>query len=66
MSILCVSGDLHTAIQHQSSLGIPFTETRILSLFIQICWALKHVHDRKVLHRDLKSKVYIYVYTYTF
>jgi len=24
--------------------------------FVQLCLALKHVHDRKVLHRDLKSQ----------
>ena len=23
---------------------------------MQICLALKHIHDRKVLHRDLKSQ----------
>ena len=30
-------------------------EGQILDWFIQICLALKHVHDRKILHRDLKS-----------
>lgn len=24
--------------------------------FVQLCLALKHVHDRKILHRDLKSQ----------
>jgi len=27
----------------------------ILNWFTQICLAIKHVHDRKILHRDLKS-----------
>jgi len=27
-----------------------------LDWFTQICLALKHVHDRKILHRDLKSQ----------
>ena len=25
--------------------------------FVQICLAVKHVHDRKILHRDIKSQV---------
>lgn len=31
------------------------TEDQILNLFTQICLAIKHIHDRKILHRDLKS-----------
>jgi len=27
-----------------------------LNLFTQICLAIKHIHDRKILHRDLKSQ----------
>lgn len=30
-------------------------ENHVLNWFTQICLALKHVHDRKILHRDLKS-----------
>jgi NIMA (never in mitosis gene a)-related kinase len=33
-----------------------FSEEQILSWFTQICLALKHIHDRKILHRDLKSQ----------
>lgn len=25
--------------------------------FVQICLAIKHIHDRKILHRDIKSQV---------
>jgi|EP01049_Picozoa_sp_SAG25_P007204 NIMA (never in mitosis gene a)-related kinase len=28
----------------------------ILNWFVQICLAMKHVHDRKVLHRDIKTQ----------
>jgi hypothetical protein len=35
----------------QSQMGRPFTEDQILDWFVQICLALKHVHDRKILHR---------------
>ena len=51
----CDGGDLHTRIQAQR--GRFFTEDQILDWFIQITLALKHVHDRKVLHRDIKSQV---------
>jgi NIMA (never in mitosis gene a)-related kinase len=47
-------GDLKTAIDKQN--GAKFDENTILDWFVQICCALKHVHDRKVLHRDIKSQ----------
>ena len=51
----CDGGDLHSRIQAQR--GILFPEDQILDWFVQITLALKHVHDRKVLHRDIKSQV---------
>ncbi|CAF0762106.1 unnamed protein product [Adineta ricciae] len=50
----CDGGDLHSRIQAQR--GILFSEDQILDWFVQITLALKHVHDRKVLHRDIKSQ----------
>ncbi|CAF1193266.1 unnamed protein product [Adineta ricciae] len=50
----CDGGDLHSRIQAQR--GVYFPEEQILDWFIQITLALKHVHDRKVLHRDIKSQ----------
>jgi len=47
-------GDLQSKIKERN--GRPFTETQILDQFVQICLAMKHVHDRKILHRDLKSQ----------
>ena len=36
--------------------------TQILNWFVQLCLALKHVHDRKILHRDIKSQVHMILY----
>ena len=47
-------GDLSTIIKSRN--GVKFSEDQILTWFVQICLALKHVHDRKILHRDLKSQ----------
>jgi NIMA (never in mitosis gene a)-related kinase len=33
-----------------------FSEDQVMNWFTQICLAIKHVHDRKILHRDLKSQ----------
>jgi NIMA (never in mitosis gene a)-related kinase len=45
-------GDLQKMIQQQN--GRYFDEKQILDWFTQICLGLKHVHDRKILHRDIK------------
>lgn len=47
-------GDVHMTIKQQD--GALLTEVRIVEWFVQTCFALKHVHDRKVLHRDLKTQ----------
>ncbi|XP_029684564.1 serine/threonine-protein kinase Nek1 isoform X2 [Takifugu rubripes] len=50
----CEGGDLFKKINSQK--GVLFSEDQILNWFVQICLALKHVHDRKILHRDIKSQ----------
>lgn len=45
-------GDLQKLIKEQR--GRHFSENQILDWFTQICLGLKHVHDRKILHRDIK------------
>jgi NIMA (never in mitosis gene a)-related kinase len=47
-------GDLQSKIKAQR--GRLFSENEILDIFMQICLAMKHVHDRKVLHRDIKGQ----------
>ena len=46
-------GDLSEKIKSQNNK--PFTESDILDYFTQICLALKHIHEKKIIHRDLKS-----------
>uniref|UniRef100_A0A8D0GQ73 non-specific serine/threonine protein kinase n=1 Tax=Sphenodon punctatus TaxID=8508 RepID=A0A8D0GQ73_SPHPU len=50
----CDDGDLMQKIKHQR--GKLFPEDLILHWFAQICLGVKHIHDRRVLHRDIKSK----------
>lgn len=47
-------GDLYRFLRDQRGAHLP--EDRVLDLFVQICLAMKHIHDRKVLHRDIKSQ----------
>lgn len=51
-----LGGDLSKRIKQQKEKGTYFPEDQILNWFTQICLAIKHVHDRKILHRDLKSQ----------
>ncbi|XP_064908880.1 serine/threonine-protein kinase Nek3 isoform X5 [Columba livia] len=50
----CDDGDLMQKIKHQR--GKLFPEDTILHWFVQMCLAVKHIHDKRVLHRDIKSK----------
>ena len=60
VSYLCIvmefadGGDLSTLIKNKRNQLM--SETEALRLFVQISLAMKHVHDRKILHRDLKAQ----------
>ncbi|KGL80799.1 Serine/threonine-protein kinase Nek3, partial [Tinamus guttatus] len=51
----CDDGDLMQKIKHQR--GKLFSEDTILHWFVQMCLGVKHIHDKRVLHRDIKSKM---------
>ena len=61
-SCLCIvmdyadGGDMYGKIAKQKTLGRGFSEGQILDWFVQICLAMKHIHERKILHRDLKTQ----------
>ena len=50
-------GDLDEFIKKTKQRRSNIPEKKVISLFVQISLAIKHFHDRKVLHRDLKSQV---------
>ncbi|KAF1643825.1 Serine/threonine-protein kinase Nek3, partial [Eudyptes chrysocome] len=50
----CDDGDLMQKIKHQR--GKLFPEDTILQWFVEMCLGVKHIHDKRVLHRDIKSK----------
>ncbi|KAL0212145.1 hypothetical protein RCL1_005771 [Eukaryota sp. TZLM3-RCL] len=52
---LATSGDLLGLIKKFKSRRQFFSEDTVWSFFIQICLGLKALHDRNILHRDLKS-----------
>ena len=47
-------GDLETCVKMRK--GKLMNEKEVLHMFVQIALAIKHIHDRKILHRDLKSQ----------
>lgn len=59
-------GDLDSHIKNYCRINkvreIP--EAHILNLFVQVSLAIKYIHDRKILHRDLKSQVRENVFSY--
>eukprot|EP00929_Paragymnodinium_shiwhaense_P066190 TRINITY_DN33172_c0_g1_i1.p1 TRINITY_DN33172_c0_g1~~TRINITY_DN33172_c0_g1_i1.p1 ORF type:complete len:378 (-),score=88.99 TRINITY_DN33172_c0_g1_i1:111-1244(-) len=49
-------GDLYNRVAKMRKAGQTFVEGQIVRWFTQASLALKHIHERHVLHRDLKSQ----------
>lgn len=47
-------GDLNSRIK--KNYGVNFRETQVLDWFIQVVLSLHYVHQRKILHRDVKTQ----------
>ncbi|CAF0842801.1 unnamed protein product [Rotaria sordida] len=52
----CEGGDLFTKLKEKKTNKESLTENQIIEWFIQICMALQCIHDRNILHRDLKTQ----------
>ncbi|GBM86666.1 Serine/threonine-protein kinase Nek4 [Araneus ventricosus] len=50
----CECGDFHSFIRNRN--GAYFEEKEVVNWFIQICMGLKYLHDKGILHRDLKTQ----------
>jgi NIMA (never in mitosis gene a)-related kinase len=49
-------GDLAQRINTAKTQRSSFSEETILDWVTQICLAMKHIHDRKIIHRDIKAQ----------
>ncbi|XP_055985453.1 serine/threonine-protein kinase Nek11 isoform X1 [Sorex fumeus] len=52
----CEGRDLDCKIQEYKEAGKTFPESQILEWFIQLLLGVDYMHERRILHRDLKSK----------
>ena len=48
-------GDLQSKISAHKNINKYFNEKTIWSIFIQMVYGIKELHDRNIIHRDLKS-----------
>ena len=55
----CDGGDLYMKINRQRGRLLP--ENVILTYFVQLCRAVQYIHERKILHRDIKTQnIFLY------
>ncbi|KAM6281980.1 serine/threonine-protein kinase Nek11 [Porphyrio hochstetteri] len=52
----CEGGDLDFKIQEYKESGKTFTQRQIIDWFIQLLLGVNYMHERRILHRDLKAK----------
>lgn len=48
-------GDLQTVVRRRGRAGRHFSELELLELFVGICRGVEYLHDRSIIHRDLKA-----------
>ncbi|NWZ95128.1 NEK11 kinase, partial [Nesospiza acunhae] len=52
----CEGGDLDFKIQEYRDSGKMFTQSQVIDWFIQLLLGVDYMHERWILHRDLKAK----------
>uniref|UniRef100_A0A8C0UHQ1 Serine/threonine-protein kinase Nek11 n=1 Tax=Cyanistes caeruleus TaxID=156563 RepID=A0A8C0UHQ1_CYACU len=52
----CEGGDLDFKIQEYKDSGKMFTQSQVIDWFIQLLFGVNYMHERRILHRDLKTK----------
>ncbi|NXN92987.1 NEK11 kinase, partial [Rhinopomastus cyanomelas] len=52
----CEGGDLDFKIQEYRDSGKSFTQGQIIAWFVQLLLGVNYMHERRILHRDLKAK----------
>jgi non-specific serine/threonine protein kinase/NIMA (never in mitosis gene a)-related kinase len=52
--VYCEGGDIYSKIQ--AAKGRRFSETQVMDWFAQILLALLYLHEKRILHRDLKTQ----------
>jgi serine/threonine protein kinase len=59
-------GDLYQIVKEQKKTQKYFEEDVVMNWFVQSCLGLQHIHSQKILHRDIKTKVfYVKMIVYT-
>lgn len=54
--IYCDGGDIYSKIKASASKGKNFPENQIVDWLAQMALALLYLHERKILHRDMKTQ----------
>lgn len=50
----CSGGDLYDRITEQKGKNVFFEEKQVVNWCLRVCLALKYIHGRNILHRDIK------------